>query len=81
MPSASSTSTFDAPQYTEAQGRLVNAAMLYRRRQREFVEPLLGLMHVATRSDAEDIGRTVNDLRRDVRALRRQVEALSGRPV
>ena len=54
--------------------------VLYRRRQREFVEPLLGLMHVATRSDAEDIGRTVNDLRRDVRALRRQVEALSGRP-
>ena len=78
---AAFSATFDAPEYTEAQGRLVNAAMLYRRRQRELVEPLLGMMHVATRSDAEDIGRTVNDLRRDVRALRRQVNALSGRPV
>jgi class III poly(R)-hydroxyalkanoic acid synthase PhaE subunit len=76
---AAFTAAFDAPEYTEAQGRLVNAAMLYRRRQREFVEPLLGMMHVATRSDAEDLGRTLHDLRREVRALRREFDTVSGR--
>ena len=76
---AAFTETFDAPGYSEAQGRFINAVMRYRGRQREFVEPLLSMMHVATRSDAEDIGRTLRDLRRDVRSLRREFDTFAGR--
>jgi class III poly(R)-hydroxyalkanoic acid synthase PhaE subunit len=69
--------TLESQEYFQAQANLVNAAMIYRSRQRELSNLLLRFSDFASRDDVEGVGRTVQALRRQVRLLRREVEALA----
>jgi hypothetical protein len=69
--------TLASGEYRHAQGRLVNALMGYRHRQRELATMLLRFSDVASRTDVEAVGRTAHELRRELRTLRQQVQRLT----
>jgi polyhydroxyalkanoate synthase subunit PhaE len=69
--------TLESKEYFQAQADLVNAAMLYRGRQRELSAMLMRFTDFASREEVEDVGRMMHGLRRELRALRREVEALA----
>jgi class III poly(R)-hydroxyalkanoic acid synthase PhaE subunit len=62
--------------FAEIQGRLVNAAMRQRIREREATEVFLRNMHVPTRKEIDDAYRHMYDLRREVKALRKELNRL-----
>ncbi len=57
--------------YAKAQGRLLNAAMAYRIRERECVEAFFKMSHLPTRSELDDAYRTIYELRKELRALKK----------
>ena len=69
--------TLESLEYRQAQGRLINALMVHRQRQRELATMLLRFSDVASRTDVETLGRTTHELRRELRTLRQQVQRLT----
>jgi class III poly(R)-hydroxyalkanoic acid synthase PhaE subunit len=65
--------TLDSEEYARAQARFINAAMLYRARERELADVLLRLGHVAGRTEVEEVGRSLHSLRRELRSVRREL--------
>jgi hypothetical protein len=68
--------TLESSDYGRTQGRLLDAVMTYRQRQRELSTMLLRYSDLASRYDVEDLGRTAHTLRREIRALRRELRQL-----
>ncbi|MGH2703753.1 MAG: poly(R)-hydroxyalkanoic acid synthase subunit PhaE [Actinomycetota bacterium] len=69
---------FSSPEYARLQGRVLNAAMAYRLRERETVDLFLKMSHVPTRAEVEQASREIHELRRELRQLRRAVKAGGG---
>jgi class III poly(R)-hydroxyalkanoic acid synthase PhaE subunit len=69
--------------YIEAQGRLLNATMRYKVRERAILESFLDAYGLPTRSELDETHQTIYELRREVKALKREVRELrqaSNRP-
>ena len=73
---------FGTDSFATIQGRFVNASLIYRRRQAELLDELMGTVGLPGRKEVDQIHRHVHDLRielrwmkRDMRALRRELEA------
>lgn len=67
-------------EYARVQGRFLNAAMAFRLREREMVEPLFQASHIPTRREMEEVTRGIYELRKEVRRLERRLEEGEGRP-
>ncbi|MBE0616762.1 MAG: hypothetical protein IH608_02385, partial [Proteobacteria bacterium] len=66
--------------FAEIQGKLVNAAMQHRVRERELMDAVVKSMHLPTRRELDDAYRHLHDLKNEVRALRREVAQLESSP-
>ncbi len=66
--------------FAEIQGRLVNAAMQYRIRERELMDAVMKSLHLPTRRELDDAYRHLHDLKNEVRALRREMAQLKAAP-
>ncbi|MDW7712029.1 MAG: poly(R)-hydroxyalkanoic acid synthase subunit PhaE [Deferrisomatales bacterium] len=69
--------------FAEIQGRLVNAAMQYRIRERELADSFAKALHLPTRRELDDAYRHLHDLKTEVRRLRAEVahvKASAGQP-
>lgn len=62
--------------YIETQGRLLNATMLYKVRERAILESFLEAYGLPTRSELDETHQTIYELRREVKTLKREVKAL-----
>lgn len=67
---------FSTEGFAELQGRAMNAAMVYRLREREIMEEFLRAFDIPTRSEVDQIHRQVYDLRIEVRYAKRDLKAL-----
>jgi polyhydroxyalkanoate synthesis regulator phasin len=63
-----------SPQFLEAQRRVTRSATDYRLAEREIAEAYCEMHHLPTRTEMDEVQRTVYQLRRDVRALLRKLE-------
>lgn len=66
--------TLDSDEYARVQARFINAAMLYRARERALADVMLRLGHVPSRTEVEEVGRSLHSLRRELRSVRRELE-------
>lgn len=71
------TEAFAQEAYARAQGQLLNAAMGYRRAEREVVDLLLQMSHVPSRSELDEANRSIFELKRQVRDLQKTVQQLA----
>lgn len=62
--------------YREAQGKFVNAYMIYRINEQKLFEELMKTSYIPTRSEVDEAHRNIYELRREVRALRKAVRDL-----
>ena len=60
------------PEFLEAQRRLTRSSTECRLQEREIAESWCEMHHIPTRTEIDDLARTVHELRRDLRALARQ---------
>ncbi len=67
---------FSTGAFAEVQGRLVNATMEFRKRQRDLLDELLASMDMPGRSEVDQIHRHVHDLRRELRYVKRDMASL-----
>ncbi|KXU94138.1 hypothetical protein CR51_27065 [Caballeronia megalochromosomata] len=64
-------------EFVEAQTTMLRAASDYRLRERVFAEAWCEAYHVPTRTEVDEIQRTVAEMRRQIRLLQRQIAPLS----
>ena len=64
-----------SPQFLEAQRRVTRSATDYRLAEREIAEAFCEMHHIPTRTEMDEVQRTVYQLRRDLRALLRRLES------
>jgi len=69
-----------ADSFAEIQGRLVNAAMQHRIRERELMDAVMKSLHLPTRRELDDAYRHLHDLKNEVRTLRKEVATLKAAP-
>jgi len=67
---------FRSEPYAAAQGKMLNAAMAYRRAERAIVDTFLKMTDIAARSELDEAFHEIYHLRHELKALRREVEAL-----
>ncbi len=72
--------TFASDAYVAAQSKLVNAMMLYRKRQRAVSEVMLQSMDLPTRSEVDEAHRRIYELRKEVKALQKMVSEMQAEP-
>jgi polyhydroxyalkanoate synthase subunit PhaE len=65
------TEIFGSDEFVRVQGRLLNAAMAYRIRQREIIEEFLKIADVPTRSEVDEIHQTLYMQRKEIKALKK----------
>jgi hypothetical protein len=63
-----------SPQFLEAQRRVTRSATDYRLAEREIAEAYCEMHHVPTRTEMDEVQRTVYQLRRDLRVLLRKLQ-------
>ena len=63
--------THRTPEFLEAQRRLTRSSTECRLAEREIAEAYCEMHHIPTRTEVDELARTVTELRRDLRALRR----------
>jgi polyhydroxyalkanoate synthase subunit PhaE len=68
------------PEFLEAQRRLTRSSTECRLQEREIAEGWCEMHHIPTRTEIDDLARTVHELRRELRALSRQRELPAGAP-
>ncbi|MFN2198382.1 MAG: class III poly(R)-hydroxyalkanoic acid synthase subunit PhaE [Anaerolineales bacterium] len=68
---------FKTERYTLAQGKLLNATMLYRIQQRRILEDYLEAFDLPTRSEIDEAHRRIYLLNKEVKALKKQVAGLT----
>jgi hypothetical protein len=61
------------PEFLDAQRAMTRSAMDYRLQERAVAEALCDALHVPTRTEIDELQRTVCELRRELRALQRRV--------
>lgn len=66
--------------FLDAQRKLLRAGVDYRLRQRDMVEGWCDLNSVPTRTEVDDLHKTVYELRRDLRAVKKGLAQLEGAP-
>ncbi len=64
-----------SPEFLEAQRRMTRAAADYRIQERSIAEAFCEIHHIPTRTEMDEVQRTVYELRRELRALRRGTAA------
>jgi hypothetical protein len=64
-----------SPEFLEAQRRVTRSATDYRLAEREIAEAYCEMHHLPTRTEMDEVQRTVYQLRRDLRALLRKLES------
>lgn len=64
--------TFGQEEYSQTQGRLLNAAMAYRVEERKTADVFLKMSHLPSRSELDEVTEELHQLRRELRDLRRQ---------
>jgi hypothetical protein len=65
-------------EFLEAQRDLLRASIDFRARQQSFVEQMCEAQGMPTRTEVDDLHRTVTELRREMRTLRAEIARLSG---
>ena len=70
------TEAFQTESYVLAQGKMLNAAMVYRVHEREVIEVFLNLYDLPTRSELNETHRRIYELRKQVKTLHKEIEAL-----
>jgi class III poly(R)-hydroxyalkanoic acid synthase PhaE subunit len=70
---------FRGERYTLAQGKLLNASMEFKIKQRRFLEDMLETFDLPTRSEIDEAHRRVYELRKEVKALKKQVAELGSK--
>jgi polyhydroxyalkanoate synthesis regulator phasin len=68
------------PKFLEAQGNVTRSSVDYRLQERAIAETFCEVHHIPTRSEVDELQRTVMELRRQVRALRTQSEPAPAKP-
>jgi poly[(R)-3-hydroxyalkanoate] polymerase subunit PhaE len=68
------------PEFLEAQRRLTRSSTECRLQEREIAESWCEMHHIPTRTEIDDLARTVHELRRELRALSRHQEVPAGAP-
>jgi len=68
------------PEFLEAQRRMTRSAAEYRLQERELAEVFCEANHVPTRTEMDEMQRTVHEQRREVRALKRRLGEASAEP-
>lgn len=71
------TRTFREERYTLVQGKMLNAAMEYRKQQRMIMEEYLNSMDLPTRSELDETHRRVYELRKEVKQLKKEISRLN----
>jgi hypothetical protein len=61
------------PEFLEAQRRMTRSAAEYRLQERELAEAFCEANHIPTRTEMDEMQRTVYELRRELRALKRRL--------
>lgn len=69
---------FGSEAYITAQGKLLNASMAYRLRERAILESFLSAYGLPTRTELDETHEALYELRRDLRSLRRQAAERQG---
>lgn len=70
------TENFRGEAYVLAQGKMLNASMKYRERERAIIETFLNLYSLPTRSELDEAHRRIYELRKEVKALQKAVADL-----
>ena len=71
---------FRTEEYAAVQGLMLNAAMKYRKHEREIVETFLKMTDIPARSELDEAFQAIHALRREVRELRRELVAARAVP-
>lgn len=72
---AALTETHRTPEFLEAQRRLTRSSTDCRLQEREIAEAYCEMHHIPTRTEVDELQRTVYELRRDLRSLQRTLRA------
>lgn len=72
---ATLTETHRTPEFLEAQRRLTRSSTDCRLQEREIAEAYCEMHHIPTRTEVDELQRTVYELRRDLRSLQRALRA------
>jgi polyhydroxyalkanoate synthesis regulator phasin len=67
-------------EFLEAQRRVTRSSTEYRLGEREIAEAFCEMHHIPTRTEMDEVQRTVTELRRELRAAKRQAEAPTAAP-
>jgi class III poly(R)-hydroxyalkanoic acid synthase PhaE subunit len=70
------TENFRTERYVLAQGKMLNAAMVYRKRERSIMESYLSLYDLPTRSELDEAHRRIYELRKEVKRLNKSLEEI-----
>jgi polyhydroxyalkanoate synthesis regulator phasin len=71
--------THRTPEFLEAQRRLTRSSTECRLAEREIAEAYCEMHHIPTRTEVDELARTVTELRRELRALRRSQQPAKAR--
>ena len=67
------------PEFLEAQRRMARSGAEYRLQEQELAEVFCAAHHIPTRTEMDEVQRTMHELKRELRALKRQIAA-KGKP-
>ena len=67
---------FRSPEYIRAQGKLLSAGMLYRKREEALQELFLESRGLPTRTEVDETHRDIYELRKELRSLKRELKSL-----
>lgn len=70
------TAVVSTPEFTAAQGDMVNTALAMKRQVQVTLEKAAGTCNLPTRDELDQAQRAIHDLRSEVRALQKQIQAL-----
>lgn len=66
---------FQSEAYVAAQARLFNVTMQYRLREQAIMETYLKMSYIPTRSEVDEVHRSIYELRKEVKALKKALRA------
>jgi class III poly(R)-hydroxyalkanoic acid synthase PhaE subunit len=70
--------SFQSETYVKAQSRLFNATMQYRLREQAIVETYLKMSYIPTRSEVDEVHRSIYELRKELRTLKKELRVRNG---
>jgi polyhydroxyalkanoate synthesis regulator phasin len=66
--------TFRAENALEVQGNFLNSAMTYRLYQQQLMEVFLKMYDLPTRSEVDEIHRSIYELRKEIKSLKKALQ-------